>query len=66
MAQGVQALGSRHRRFHDRPARWNFVRRLGRSAQTIGDVINLINNDPNNQGAGAVTASCLTKGTASF
>jgi flagellar hook-associated protein 3 FlgL len=61
--QGVQSLGSGIEDFAiDRPDGTSFGVSVA-SAQTIGDVINLINNDPANQSSGnKVTAQLSTNG----
>ena len=59
---GVQALGAGIDDFTiERPDGTSFGISVA-SAQTIGDVINLINNDPDNQSAGnQVSAQLSTK-----
>ena len=60
--QGVQALGNGVPDFTiERPDGTSFSLSVS-SANTIGDVINLINTDPDNQGPGAVTASLSDQG----
>ena len=60
--QGVQALGNGVPDFTiERPDGTSFSLSVS-SANTIGDVINLINTDPDNQGPGAVTASLSGQG----